>query len=72
MLKKIILKIKDIDCVSCAITVDGELEDTEGVKEAKTSYAKQLIEVEYDEKKLDEEKIRGIIKKVGYDTVLAQ
>jgi P-type Cu+ transporter len=59
-------KILGMHCVSCAMNIDGELEDTEGVKSCNTSYAKQETEVEFDEKKVDEEKIVEIIKSVGY------
>lgn len=53
-------------CTSCAFNIDGELEDTEGVKESNTNYAKQKTEVVYDENKLNEKKIIDIIKSVGY------
>ncbi len=53
-------------CSSCAMDIDGQLEDTKGVKQANTSYAKQCTEIEYDEHELDDKKIIGIIKKVGY------
>lgn len=53
-------------CTSCAMNIDGELEDTEGVKSASTNYAKQYTEVEFDEEKVDEKKIVEIIKSVGY------
>lgn len=59
-------KIEGMDCASCAMNIDGELEDTEGVKSANTSYAKQETEVEYDEDKVSEKKIIEIIEKVGY------
>ena len=59
-------KITGMHCTSCAMNIDGELEDTEGVKCASTSYAKQETEVEFDEKKIDEKKIKEIIHQVGY------
>ncbi len=40
MNKKVIFKIQGMHCTSCAMNIDGELEDTEGIKEAKTNYAK--------------------------------
>lgn len=63
---KIKLKIDGMHCTSCAMNIDGELEDTEGVKSASTNYAKQYTEVEFDEEKVDEKKIVEIIKSVGY------
>jgi len=59
-------KIEGMHCTSCAMSIDGELEDMDGVKCASTSYAKQETEVEYDEKKLSEKKIVEIIEKAGY------
>lgn len=69
MTNKIILKIKGMHCVSCAINIDGELEDTEGIQEAKTNYAKQQTEVTFDPEKISEKKIVEIIKEVGYTAV---
>lgn len=48
MSSKIKLKITGMHCTSCAMNIDGELEDTEGIKESKTNYAKQQTEVTYD------------------------
>lgn len=63
---KLKLKISGMHCTSCAMNIDGELEDTEGVKSSNTNYARQHTEVEFDEKKINEQKIIEIIKKVGY------
>ncbi|HZJ18686.1 MAG TPA: heavy-metal-associated domain-containing protein [Patescibacteria group bacterium] len=65
-------KITGMHCSSCAMNIDGELEDTEGVKEAKTSFAKQTVEVEYDANKLNDKKITEIIKTAGYDATLLE
>lgn len=51
-------------CTSCAMNIDGELEDTEGVKESNTSYAKQETEVTFDPKKISIDKINSIIRKI--------
>ena len=64
------LKIEGMHCASCAMNIDGELEDTEGVKNSNTNYAKQNTEVEFDEEKIDESKIIKIIKTVGYTATL--
>jgi len=66
MTKKIQLKITGMHCTSCAMNIDGELEDTEGVKESNTNYAKAHTEVTFDTDKLTQEEIVSIIKKVGY------
>lgn len=64
--KKLKLKISGMHCTSCAMNIDGELEDTEGVRCSSTSYAKAVTEVEFDEEKITHVKIIAIVKKVGY------
>ncbi len=59
-------KIDGMHCTSCAMSIDGELEDTDGVKKANTSYAKSITEVEYDQDKLTHEEILSTIKRAGY------
>lgn len=60
------LKIEGMHCNSCALLIDMDLEDLEGVKSAETSYAKSETKVEYDEEKVDLHKILHIIKEAGY------
>lgn len=48
------------------MNIDGELEDTKGVKEVNTSYAKGQTEVTYDEKLVDQDEIIEAIKTAGY------
>ena len=59
-------KIVGMHCTSCAMNVDGELEDTEGVKSASTNFAKGMVEVEYDSTKLSDKDIIKSIKTAGY------
>ena len=65
-MKKVVFKIIDMHCTSCAMTIDGDLEDTGKVKSAKTNYAKGMIEVEFNPEKISPEDIIAIIKKSGY------
>lgn len=65
MIVKKKLKIVGMHCTSCAMNIDFGLEDL-GVKSAKTSYARQETEVEFDEKKIKQQNIIDQIKKTGY------
>lgn len=67
---KQVFKISGMHCTSCAMNIDGELEDTDGVKQSNTNYAKSQTEVEFDEKKVNQEKIINIIQKSGYSAIL--
>jgi copper chaperone CopZ len=65
-MKKLKLKIEGMHCNSCAISIDFKLEDL-GVTSVKTSYARQEAEVEFDEEKINPQKIIEQIKKMGYE-----
>ncbi len=69
-MKKILLKITNMHCVSCAMNIDGELEDTLGVAESNTNYAKSQTEVIFDPIKISEKKIISLIKNFGYTATL--
>ncbi len=71
MTKKI-FKITGMHCTSCAMNIDGELEDTEGIRKASTNYAKSQTEVEFDPEKVSEANITEIVKKVGYKASIAE
>ena len=58
--------IEGMHCTSCAMNIDFDLEDLQGVKGAKTSYASQECECEYDEDVIVVEEIVKQISKTGY------
>jgi copper chaperone CopZ len=66
--QELTLKIQGMHCTSCAMNIDGALEDTDGVLSAHTSYAKAEVKVSFDPKKLNEAQIRKIIADQGYTT----
>jgi len=65
-------KISGMHCSSCAMDIDGTLEDTEGVKESKTSYAKAETEVRFDESKIKESKVKKLISSTGYSIIASE
>jgi copper chaperone CopZ len=69
-MKKVIFKIAEMDCAACAISIDGDLEEKEGIKTAKTNYAKSQTEVTFDPEKVTEAEMLQIIKKAGYTAKL--
>ena len=64
------LKIEGMHCTSCAMNIDFDLEDLQGIKRSQTSYAKQETMVEYEEDKVELEQIFHSIQKAGYKVVL--
>ncbi|MEK7559233.1 MAG: heavy-metal-associated domain-containing protein, partial [Patescibacteria group bacterium] len=69
-MKKIKLKINGMHCSSCAMSIDMDLEDLNGVTESKTNYARQVSEIEFDDSKITTENISEQIKKTGYKAEL--
>ncbi len=61
------LKIKGMHCTSCAMLIDGDLEDTKGVVKATTQYAKQTTEVVFDDEEVTLEDIVTVVKNTGYE-----
>jgi copper chaperone CopZ len=53
-------------CTSCAVTIDLDLEELNGVKSSKTNYAKSITEVEYDPDLVSSDLLKATITKSGY------
>ncbi|VVB80455.1 Heavy-metal-associated domain protein [uncultured archaeon] len=51
-------------CASCSQIIEMNLADL--VKSAKVSHVRGIAEIEFDEKKVSEKKIKEIIEKGGY------
>lgn len=64
--KAIIFKIADMHCVSCSLTIDGTLEELEGVISATTSFAKAETKIEYHPDKISIKKLQKVIEETGY------
>lgn len=70
MIAKKRFQIRGMHCVGCAMTIDGALEDVPGVKSATTNYARQVVDVVYDDSQVTEELMVGAVEDAGY-TVIA-
>ncbi|MGB4966080.1 MAG: heavy-metal-associated domain-containing protein [Microgenomates group bacterium] len=69
--KKIALTINGMHCASCAMSIDFDLEDLDGVLATKTNYAQAQTEIEFDTNKVTPAQICEQIKKTGYNAVIA-
>lgn len=65
-MKTVTLKITGMHCTSCAINIDFELEEIEGVNDATTSYVKQQTNISFDPQKTTLEKILHVFKTLKY------
>ncbi len=60
-------EIKGMHCTGCVMAVEGAIEDLAGVKTANTNYARQIAEVEYDERKVTADQIVAAVVEAGYE-----
>ena len=65
-MKTVKLKLSGMHCPSCAMNVDGALEEIEGAREARTSYAKAETVLTVDETAVDMEKVKREVVNLGY------
>lgn len=65
----ITLEITGMHCSSCAINIDFELEDIDGVTDARTDYARQKSVITFDEQKVKPDQMIAIITKLGYEAI---
>ncbi|MBI4066427.1 cation transporter [Candidatus Gottesmanbacteria bacterium] len=57
-------KVLGMHCTSCPLIIESDLEDA-GVK-ASCNYARETLDVEYDEEKVNELRVHAVVKKAGY------
>lgn len=69
-MQTVTLKIIGMHCTSCAINIDLELEELNGVDESVTSYAKMVTKVSYDSNIVKLEKIVEVISLLKYEVKL--
>lgn len=62
------IKINGMHCTSCSLNVESALEELTGVVEAKASYAKGEVVVDYTNE-IDLEKVYSTIDALGYKAV---
>jgi len=61
-----VLKIKGMHCTSCAMTIDDALEETDGVLEANTNFAKAETKVSFDPEKVSKAQLAKVVAEQGY------
>jgi copper chaperone CopZ len=62
--------VKNMHCSNCAMVLESLEDELPGIVRISASYHKQQLEVEYDERLLNTDKIILAAKRKGYDLVL--
>jgi copper chaperone len=66
MTKTIVLKVPDMTCGHCELSVQEALDELDGVRNVKADHDTGDVEVAYDENKVDTKQFREAIEEVGY------
>lgn len=66
-MKRVTLKLNGMHCTTCSVLIDTVLEELDGVKSSRTSYAEATVEVEFDASKVDVSQFISAIKSEGYE-----
>ena len=66
MTKTTVLKVSDMTCGHCELSVQEALDELDGVQRAKADHTTGDVEVAYDEDKVGAEQFRSAIAEVGY------
>lgn len=69
-MKNITIKIKGMGCQNCVNAVTESLNELEGISRVNVSLEKESAEVEYDESKVNSDKMIEAIKELEYEASL--
>ncbi|MEM5855200.1 MAG: heavy metal translocating P-type ATPase [Candidatus Aenigmatarchaeota archaeon] len=70
--RKIVLEIEGMHCASCATTIEKKLSKLKGITKVSVSFATRKAVVLYNPNEIDEEKIKKVIKKLGYEAYVPE
>lgn len=66
-MKNITIKIKGMGCQNCVNAVTESLTELKGISKVNVSLEKELAEVEFDESKINADKMIATIKELEYE-----
>lgn len=66
-MKNITIKIKGMGCQNCVNAVSESLKELEGISKVNVSLEKESAEVEFDESKINADKMIETIKELEYE-----
>lgn len=66
MSKRIVLKVKGMDCASCGANIEKVLNGYSGITKAEISYASEKMNLTFDTQKINLDQIKKIVNDLGY------
>ncbi len=70
--ERVDLPLKGMTCASCANTIERALGKAPGVSKASVNFVTKIATVRYDSAATSPEKLVGVVKETGYDSVLPE
>lgn len=67
--KRIVIKIGGMHCANCALTIEKNIKNLPGVREANVSFASEKAMITFDPKAIDIKDIERTIEEVGYKVI---
>lgn len=62
--------VPDMSCAHCKAAIEGSLNELSGVEKAVADPDSKLVEVQYNEDQVGEDRIKGTIEDAGYSVAL--
>lgn len=70
--KRAVFAVRGMECSTCALGIEKRLGRMEGVESVKAAVMLNEVFVDYDETKIDEERVTEEIRKAGYSNHLVK
>ncbi len=61
-----VLRVPDMSCGHCELSVQEALDELDGVESAEADHTKGEVELTYDPDRVTERELRGAIEEAGY------
>lgn len=68
-MKKLTLQLEDLVCPSCVKKIESTLKKQDGVNEVNVLFNSSKAKIEYDEDKINSDKITKVIIDLGFDVL---
>ena len=69
-IQSVTLKIEDMTCASCPLTVKQALKKVSGVTEVHVDFKTKLAQVKFDPDKTQPEQLARVVTQIGYPTAV--
>jgi len=67
--KKVTLQLEELGCPSCVKKIETALKKQEGISEVNILFNSSKAKVEFDEAKIDSDKITKLVTDLGYEVL---